>query len=467
MLVVIGRNWLSAADEQGRRRLDLPTDYVRNEIALALKRKIAVFPVLVDGATLPVAGDLPADLQPLAYRQAATIRHETFARDLDGLTRDIQALDGDGRRTRRFVVAASSAALVCAALAVGVMNAPQLRSLVANFMSPATTASGPPRYGTPSSQLADWQRDVQTAEFTVEASNNVGPPTATLIERLRTISRGQINLKIVPAGSIVRPADRLDAVSRGTLDAAWDTPAAWSPRAPAFAIHGGQVPLGLDQRRFAHWLIERAGRDLELTFRDRLGLKVKSIPCRIWPTEGLWLKSPVKHAGDLKGLTLRTTAFFFNRVATELGMRAVDMPASELVAALARGGLDAAEYSHPEGDRGFGLHRAVSNYFHPSFHAPASSAHLMLNLDRWNAMPAANRGLIEEACRREIEEQLRNNEAIVARGLVRLRADGVTVHTVPPDIVRAVERAMQSITDDLARADADFKRTWSGYSAYR
>jgi TRAP-type mannitol/chloroaromatic compound transport system substrate-binding protein len=91
----------------------------------------------------------------------------------------------------------------------------------------------------------------------------------------------------------------------------------------------------------------------------------------------------------------------------------------------------------------------------------------MLNLDRWNAMPAANRGLIEEACRREIEEQLRNNEAIVARGLVRLRADGVTVHTVPPDIVRAVERAMQSITDDLARADADFKRTWSGYSAYR
>ena len=66
LLVVIGGWWLTATGEDGRRRLDDPGDFVRLEIEAALARHVRVIPVLVDGARMPRAADLPASLEGLA-----------------------------------------------------------------------------------------------------------------------------------------------------------------------------------------------------------------------------------------------------------------------------------------------------------------------------------------------------------------------------------------------------------------
>src|SRR5688500_15425912 len=68
MLALIGPGWLDSRDSAGRRRLDSPTDYVRQEIAAALKRNIPVIPVLLQGAQVPQPDQLPEDLQELPYR---------------------------------------------------------------------------------------------------------------------------------------------------------------------------------------------------------------------------------------------------------------------------------------------------------------------------------------------------------------------------------------------------------------
>ena len=78
MLAVIGPGWLSATDKQGRRRLDLPGDFVRQEIAESLRRPgVRVFPLLVNGAQMPAEEDLPDPLKALHRRQAfdLTVRH--------------------------------------------------------------------------------------------------------------------------------------------------------------------------------------------------------------------------------------------------------------------------------------------------------------------------------------------------------------------------------------------------------
>src|SRR5215467_5353149 len=62
LLAMIGKNWVSAQDVSGRRRLDNPSDFVRLETAAALKRDIPVIPVLVQGAKIPEAEELPEDL---------------------------------------------------------------------------------------------------------------------------------------------------------------------------------------------------------------------------------------------------------------------------------------------------------------------------------------------------------------------------------------------------------------------
>src|SRR6478735_2895084 len=73
-LAVIGPNWLDAKDELGRRRFDNPNDYVTIEIAAALRRGIRVIPVLVEGARMPKASELPHSLKPLARRQPFEVR---------------------------------------------------------------------------------------------------------------------------------------------------------------------------------------------------------------------------------------------------------------------------------------------------------------------------------------------------------------------------------------------------------
>jgi uncharacterized membrane protein YhaH (DUF805 family) len=93
-IAVIGPNWASVTDAAGRRRLDSPDDYVRLEIEAALKRDIRVIPVLVDGAQMPAAMELPPSLRPLTHRQAIELSHARFALEVDLLANAIKRATG-------------------------------------------------------------------------------------------------------------------------------------------------------------------------------------------------------------------------------------------------------------------------------------------------------------------------------------------------------------------------------------
>jgi TIR domain len=90
LLAVIGPNWLDARDEHGNRRLDNPNDFVRIEIAAALQRNIPVTPLLLDGARIPKADELPEDLKELALRNGMEVRHASFQDDMNRLIRGLK-----------------------------------------------------------------------------------------------------------------------------------------------------------------------------------------------------------------------------------------------------------------------------------------------------------------------------------------------------------------------------------------
>src|SRR5690606_33075208 len=115
--VLIGPNWAEARDAEGRRRLDDPADWVRIEIETALAQDgVHVVPVLINGAQLPRAEDLPESLRPLLRRNAAVVRRDPDFRD--DVERLMRAL-GPGRR-RLALAAGAAAALVAAAGVWGV-----------------------------------------------------------------------------------------------------------------------------------------------------------------------------------------------------------------------------------------------------------------------------------------------------------------------------------------------------------
>jgi len=94
VLVVVGPQWLTATDAEGRRRLDDPHDFVRLEIELALAARVAVVPVLVDGATMPAAAELPPSLAAFARCQAVELSDKRWRFDVDTLIAALQSRFG-------------------------------------------------------------------------------------------------------------------------------------------------------------------------------------------------------------------------------------------------------------------------------------------------------------------------------------------------------------------------------------
>jgi hypothetical protein len=96
LIAVIGKNWLTATDAAGQKRLEHPDDYVRTEIATALKRHIRVIPLLIQGAAMPSARDLPDDLAPLSRRNAFEIHDSSWRDDIQRLISTLErAINGN------------------------------------------------------------------------------------------------------------------------------------------------------------------------------------------------------------------------------------------------------------------------------------------------------------------------------------------------------------------------------------
>jgi hypothetical protein len=96
-LAIIGPNWLNARDDHGQPRLDNPDDFVVVEIAAALARNICVIPVLVDGAPVPRADELPDAIKSLVRRNAVEVRNTQFGRDAEALVEKIREAVGSPR----------------------------------------------------------------------------------------------------------------------------------------------------------------------------------------------------------------------------------------------------------------------------------------------------------------------------------------------------------------------------------
>jgi len=127
MLVLIGKSWLDSVDASGRRRIDLDDDFVRLEIATALRRDVRVMPVLLNGAVMPSPEKLPEDLQILGRRQAIAVTHDDWAHDVSRLVEAIAKVPGvrkrsargrEGWSTRSMVIAGS----LGAALGLGLIG---------------------------------------------------------------------------------------------------------------------------------------------------------------------------------------------------------------------------------------------------------------------------------------------------------------------------------------------------------
>jgi hypothetical protein len=136
LLALIGDRWLTLHDARGHTRLSNPEDWVRMEIAAALRRNIRVVPVLVNGASVPGRSELPSDLGDLALRHACEVTHGRFHSDVDRLLTSLDRALGRRRlglgRSRNPRTLLWFAACVAATIGGGALTDPMAEWLRPN-----------------------------------------------------------------------------------------------------------------------------------------------------------------------------------------------------------------------------------------------------------------------------------------------------------------------------------------------
>ena len=283
-------------------------------------------------------------------------------------------------------------------------------------------------------------------------------------EDVEAITDGALRMRWYEPNALVPPLELLDAVGKGAIEAAFQTPGFNTGKLPVAALFSS-IPFGPDAVQQFAWLVEGGGNELYNEFlRD---FNVHSIPCGMIGGQGMgWFRKEITSAEDLKGLKMR----FFGygaRVMEKLGVSTQLLAGGDVYPALELGTIDAAEYSTPLNDEEAGLHQVASHYYFPSWHEPYSFSALIINLDEWDALPANYKRLLQMACHAITLEEVARSNVIQEPVLNRFRERGITVSTVPEDVVRAAHDAWQQVVAEESANDPNFKRAWDSLQSFR
>jgi len=189
----------------------------------------------------------------------------------------------------------------------------------------------------------------------------------------------------------------LDAVSKGALDGGHGVLVYHYGKQNALALWGSGPAFGMDANMLLAWHKYGGGRELLNKVYQQLGANVVSFVYGPMPTQPLgWFKKPITKAEDFKGLKFRTVGISID-VFTGLGAAVNALPGGEIVPAMDRGLIDAAEFNNASSDRLLGFPDVSKVCMLQSYHQNAEQFEIMFNKAKFDALPPRIRATIENA----------------------------------------------------------------------
>jgi TRAP-type mannitol/chloroaromatic compound transport system substrate-binding protein len=216
-------------------------------------------------------------------------------------------------------------------------------------------------------------------------------------KKVNDMTGGDLRIEVLPAGAVVPAFGLLDAVSKGALDGGHGVLVYHYGKQTALALWGSGPAFGMDANMLLSWHKYGGGRELLNKLYASIGANVVSFPYGPMPTQPLgWFKKPVTKAEDFKGLKFRTVGISID-VFTGLGAAVNALPGGEIVPAMDRGLLDAAEFNNASSDRILGFPDVSKVCMLQSFHQNAEQFEIMFNKAKYDALPARMRAIIDNA----------------------------------------------------------------------
>ncbi len=216
-------------------------------------------------------------------------------------------------------------------------------------------------------------------------------------KKVNDMTGGDLKIEVLPAGAVVPAFQLLEAVSKGTLDGGHGVLVYHYGKQTALALWGSGPAYAMDANMLLAWHKYGGGKELLDKLYSSINANVVSYPYGPMPSQPLgWYKKPMTKLEDFKGLKFRTVGISID-VFTGLGASVNALPGGEIVAAMDRGLLDAAEFNNASSDKALGFPDVSKVCMLQSFHQNAEQFEIMFNKDKYNALPKGIQAIIANA----------------------------------------------------------------------
>jgi len=285
------------------------------------------------------------------------------------------------------------------------------------------------------------------------------------------LTNNEVMIEVLPDGAIVSGRDILDAVDKGLVDGGFAWTHYWSGKNSAAMLFGSPVAgagVGIDNIAFVSWYMYGGGKELYDRLWDEMGLNIKGLMLQPVGPEALgWFKEPINSMDDFRKLRFRAPPGIPGQVYNDIGVAAVSMGGGDILPALEKGTIDAAEWCCPKPDSVFGFQKVLKYYYLQGLHQVVVNADMYINKDVWNKLTPQQQSAMNVAADASLIRSLSYRIYENGKALKDLTENwGVKLMDTPDDYFTEYMAAAKKSLEKNAAENPFFKEVWDSQKAF-
>ena len=279
------------------------------------------------------------------------------------------------------------------------------------------------------------------------------------------LTGGSLKIEILPAGAVVGPRDIMDAVDAGLVEGGFAWTHYWGGKRPAAYLFGAPIAgagVGMDALAFLSWFQYGGGKELYDQLWDEMGVNVKGFMLQPVGPEALgWFPEPINSMDDFRKLRFRAPPGMVGAAYNEIGVAAVAMGGGDILPALEKGTIDAAEWCCPKPDSVFGFQKVLKHYYLQGLHQVVVNADLYINGDVYDGLSAMEQKAIEVAANASLSKSMSYRILENGKSLKDLTENhGVILEDTPADYFTEYMAAAKKLLEAAAADNEFFAEVW-------
>ena len=279
------------------------------------------------------------------------------------------------------------------------------------------------------------------------------------------LTGGSLTIEVLPAGAVVGPRDVLDAVDAGLVEGGFAWTHYWGGKHVAANLFGAPVAgagVGLDNIAFLSWFQYGGGRELYDRLWDEMGVNVKGFMLQPVGPEALgWFPEPITSMDDFRQMRFRAPPGMVGAAYADIGVPAVAMGGGDILPALEKGTIDAAEWCCPKPDSVFGFQKVLKHYYLQGLHQVTVNADMYINRDFYDGLSELEQKALEVAANASLSKSLSYRIYENGKALQDLTQNhGVILEDTPADYFTEYMAAAKRALETAAAEDEFFAEVW-------